>query len=339
MTIKNGIAAQMSTYALDARHVEYLLPHQIRVWGPLVDRFIVAIDTYQSRSGRYRVDNFDENLRKLRQICADAAKTYPGLQVYDVDYSDAARREVARYFFNRDTIPIKAWDGGPFYSYFYGMYVADAQYIMHFDSDMFFGGGSKTWIQESIACMERWPDVLVTSPFPGPPRADGAILGHRDLESLAHLGDAYPKLSYRHVHVSTRDFLIDMNRMKSRLGALPLIPPTAKQRLKGVLLANAPEVREAETVLSITLKNSGLSRIGFLGESPGMWSLHPPYRSEEFYRRLPEFVRAVESGDVPEGQRGHYDLNDSMIDWSQARAANTWRHRYMRMLRQRLFEA
>jgi hypothetical protein len=329
----------MSTYALDVRHVEHLLPHQIRTWGGMVDRFVVTIDTHQSRAGRYRVDDFEANLRELRRLCHEAGRDYPALQVFDVDYSDSVRREVARYFFNQDTIPIKAWDGGPFYSYFYGMYVANARYVVHFDSDMLFGGGSKTWVQESIDCMERWPDVLVTSPFPGPPLADGAILGHRDFESLAHRGEAYPPLAYRHKHVSTRDFMIDLDRLKERLGALPHFPTTTRQRLKATLLGNSPEVREAETVLTLTLQGSDLERIGFLGKSPGMWSLHPPYRSEEFYRRLPEFVRAVESGNVPEGQRGHFDLNDSMIDWTQARNANTWRHRYGRMLRQRLFEA
>ena len=57
---------------------------------------------------------------------------------------------------------------------------------------------------------------------------------------------------------------------------------------------------------------------------------------EEFYRRLPELIEAVERGDVPNGQRGHYDLNDSMIDWTQARAANRWHRRYLRMIRHRL---
>jgi hypothetical protein len=70
-----------------------------------------------------------------------------------------------------------------------------------------------------------------------------------------------------------------------------------------------------------------------------MWSLHPPFRSEEFYRRLPELIEAVESGRVPDGQRGHYDLNDSMIDWTEARADNHWRRRYLRMIRHRLASA
>src|SRR5580704_17291645 len=130
MMSRHGTAAQMSTYPMDVRHIEFLLPHQIRTWGPMVDRFVVTIDTHQTRSGRYRVGNFESSLERLRQLI-------------HVDYSDATRRDVARYFFNLDSIPIKAWDGGPFYSYFFGLYVANAQYVMHFDGDMMFGGGSK----------------------------------------------------------------------------------------------------------------------------------------------------------------------------------------------------
>jgi len=336
MMTRRGTAAQMSTYPMDVRHVEYLLPHQIRAWRGTVDRFVVTIDTHQSRSGRYRGDNFEASLAKLRQTIHDARKTYPELEVADVDYSDTTRRAVAQYFFGTDTIPIKAWDGGPFYSYFYGLFVADAQYVVHFDGDMMFGGASTTWMQDAIACMEQRPEVLVTAPFPGPPHARGEIFGHEAQGGFMYTREALPYLAYRHQHVSTRAFMIDLNRFKATLGTLPLLRPSPRQRLKSKLLGNPPDAREAEVVLSKTLQSSGSYRIDLLGSAPGMWSLHPPYRSEEFYRRLPELIDAVEAGRVPDGQRGHYDLNDSMIDWAEARAANHWRRRYLRMLRQRL---
>jgi hypothetical protein len=106
--------------------------------------------------------------------------------------------------------------------------------------------------------------------------------------------------------------------------------------LKARLLGNPPDAREAEVLLSHTMQRLNLYRIDLLGSAPGLWSLHPPYRSEEFYQRLPELVAAVETGNVPDGQRGHYDLNDSMVDWSQARAANHWHRRYLKIISHRL---
>jgi hypothetical protein len=346
MTAREGTAAQISTFPMDVRHFEYLLPHQIRAWGSSVDRIVVTIDTHRSRAGRYRGSNFDESLEKLRRLVNDARKNYPQLQVADVDYSEATQRAVARYFFDREAIPPKAWDSGYFYPLFYGLYVANAQYVMHFDGDMMFGGGSTTWMQEAIACMEQRSDVLVVEPFPGPPRADGRIVGHENIydlkglkyrrEDMPQREDDMPQPAYRFNHVSSRAFVIDVNRFEDKLGKLPWVPANPLQKLKARILGNPPEVIAAEDLLTKTLQRFDLYRIDMLGSPPGMWSLHPPYRSEEFYRRLPEIIRAVETGDVPEGQRGHYDLNDSIIDWTSARAANQRHRRYMRMIRDRL---
>jgi hypothetical protein len=333
--MRQGVAAQMSTYPMDVRHLEHLLPHQIRALAPMVDRFVITLDTHQSRSGRYRVSNFNERLARTRDVINQARRHYPQLEVLDVDYGDAARRAVAQYFFGVDSIPVKAWDGGPFYSYFFGLYATNAQFVLHMDGDMMFGGGSKTWVRDAIACMERRPEVMVTAPHPGPPRADGQIFGHGS-EGTGYSKEPMEWPAWRHSSVSTRIFLIDLNRFKARLGVLPLLPPGPLQRMKSRLLGNPPQVREAELLMSHTLHASGLFRIDLLGSSPGFWSLHPPYRSEAFYQRLPELIQAVETGNVPEGQRGHYDLNDSMIDWTNARTANRWHRRYFKMLRQRL---
>jgi len=329
-------AAQINVYPMDVRHWKFLLPHQIRVWEPMVERIVVTIDVHRSRSGRYRGTHFEENLVALRTILAEMHGRYPQLLVSEVDYSDEARRAVARYFFGGDAISIKAWDGGPFYSYFYGLYSARARYIVHFDSDMLFGGGSRQWLTEAIALMEQRPDVLLVNPFPGPPRADGRVYDDRGIADPTAQREPTACLAYRFQHASTRIFTIDMERFEQRLHALPRLPPTAWQRFKSRMLGNTAETREAEVNLSHALVKFGMYRIDYLGSAPGLWSLHPPYRSEDFYARLPEIVRMVETGNVPEAQRGFYDLNDSIVDWSKPRAANRWHQRYWRLLRDRL---
>jgi hypothetical protein len=335
MSMHSGSAVQINMYPMDVRHAQYLLPHQVRVWRDMVDRIVVTIDTHQSRSGRYRGSNFEESLSGLRMHVAKVRESYPQLEVHEVDYSPEARRAVARYFFGTESIPVKAWDGGPFYSYFYGMFMTQARYIMHFDGDMMFGGGSKTWIREAIALFEARPDILLLNPFPGPPRPDGKIFGHQVEEGYTSVRESLPSLAYRFKHASTRLFLIDMLRFEQKIGALPLLRPTFLKRLKSRLLENPPDAREVEVILTYTLSKFDLCRVDFLGAPPGLWGLHPPYRSETFYRRLPEIVQMVESGAMPEGQLGHYDLNDSIIDWSQARAATRWHKRYVRLLRDR----
>jgi hypothetical protein len=68
-----------------------------------------------------------------------------------------------------------------------------------------------------------------------------------------------------------------------------------------------------------------LERVDFLGSPPGMWALHPPYRSALFYETLPSLIRRIEIGDVPEAQRGRYDIEDCLVDWTSAARRHRWR--------------
>ena len=130
---------------------------------------------------------------------------------------------------------------------------------MHYDGDMMFGGGSKVWMKEAIALLESRPDIMLVSPFPGPPRVDGRIFGHQEEDGYQSVLEPGPTLAYRFSHASTRVFLVDLDRFKSELGALPLISPNSWQRFKCWILGNPPETREAEAILSHVLSTSGLT--------------------------------------------------------------------------------
>ena len=101
-----------------------------------------------------------------------------------------------------------------------------------------------------------------------------------------------------------------------------LAPPIHLWR---ALRAGNPPYREPENIVTRGMEREGLRRLDFLGQSPGLWSLHPKWRSQEYYDALPEVIRRTEAGDMPEGQRGDDDLNDSLVDWTSARAAQRQR--------------
>jgi hypothetical protein len=81
-----------------------------------------------------------------------------------------------------------------------------------------------------------------------------------------------------------------------------------------------------EDILSFSVRRAGFLRIDFLGQEPGMWSIHPPYRNAVFYERLPLLIRNIEQGELPDAQLGDYDINDSMVDWSSVRKF-AWRRK------------
>ena len=341
--------AQLNIHPNDIALVPHLLPHQIRMWGPQVDRVHVTLDTHGSAAGHYRADGMAEKLAAMREVLARIARDAPNVVIDEVDPSPEARRTVARAFFGRDDVPLKAWHGGPFYAYLYGLQRADADAVVHFDGDMLFGGGSAVWLDEALDVLNATADALFVGPLPGPPRGDGAVLGHgehwRGVRHAPLAGLGFP--AHRFSTVSTRIMVLSPRLLRERLaGPIPWRAPDLRRRLHAHLLGNPPHTLNLEKSLSITMAERGLCRVDMLGTGAGMWSLHPPYRSPEFLARLPEFVARVERGDVPEGQRGRYDLGEPWIDWSAARAAKSrprrWRGHARRVgerLRQRFVPA
>lgn len=332
-------ALQINMHPFDAPHVVHTLPHQLRAWAGQVDRVLVTVDTRLANAGRYRAERYEEAREALSALLEGMRGDHPALVVDPVSYDGETRAQIGRAFFRTTPDwPERAFDGGPFYVYFHGLHRANADYVLHMDSDMLFGGGSRTWIDEAVALLERRPDALFVGPFPGPPRADGSLdpALHAGFPGLTGVAAPVridePAPAYRFSTVSTRIFMMDMRRFSARIGALDLPRPDLKRRLRARAFAETPRAMPAEEVLSVNLAARGLSRIDYLGAGAGMFSLHPPYRTPEFYARLPDLVARVERGDIPEGQRGDFDLNAAMIDWSVALEAKRPAVRYRKAL-------
>jgi len=328
--VPSRVTMQINTYPLDLPHFEATLAHKMRTFGSQVDRTVVTVDVRPPQSGRYKgdpkADRYMHSLETFRALYPILEDRYENLSFHEVDYSAAEKERVSSYFLGADEMPDKAWDGGPFYCYFQGILEADSDYVLHMDADMLFGGQSQTWIEESIALLEQREDLLFTSPLPGPPHPDG-LKGKHEGAHHAFDEDTVDGLrAYRFHFVSTRVFLMDMKRFKARVGTLDLDRPPLTYRLRGTLLGNPIKALSAEQVLSLTLQKHGLGNMCFEGAGDGLYSLHPPFHFPAFHAALPELIEQVERGDVPEGQRGDYDINDSLFDFSEARQQHA-RHR------------
>jgi hypothetical protein len=155
-------------------------------------------------------------------------------------------------------------------------------------------------------------NVLVCSPMPGPPTYDGT------LRSQIAYPEPYYSPAFKFDVLSTRLFLLDRNRFITQLQYLPVKYAHIQGIFKALVEGNYP-YKLPEEVLTEAMQEKNLSRIDFLGASPGMWSLHPPYRSKEFYDALPQLIEKIETGLMPESQLGDHDVNDSLVDWTSAR--------------------
>src|SRR5690606_18692995 len=111
---------------------------------------------------------------------------------------------------------------------------------------------------------------------------------------------------------STRVSFVHRGRLLERLAPLPLQRPRARSWARA-LVEGHPPYGLPEDIVTQRMQERGLRRLDFLGAGPGMWALHPPMRSDEFYRELPRLIERVEAGDVPDAQRGDHDVNDSLV--------------------------
>ena len=318
----NPVTLNITVSPMDWRHAVHVLPHQLRQWGGQVADVQFTLNL-QARNGKYG-SVADQALASLTGLLDDICAEHPHAHVREVDYSAQAQREVGDRFFDGRAVPSVNHDGGPYYSYFFGWHAARHDLVFHADSDMLFGGGSQTWMSEAVALLSDEPGVLTTAPLPGPPTYDGNLpehiaRQHSDAGGLPHRED-HGSLGYRFYGCSTRVWLFDRAKLSERLGGMPRERPRPRSYLRARLEGHPP-VELPEKSMTRRMNEVGLRRVDFLGTSPGMWTLHPAMRSEEFYAALEDLVRRVETGDIPDEQRGDYDVNDSMVDWTSARAS------------------
>ncbi|WP_443938105.1 hypothetical protein [Pedobacter sp. MW01-1-1] len=94
--------------------------------------------------------------------------------------------------------------------------------------------------------------------------------------------------------------------------------PRCKNQLRAWIVGN-PNANLPENLLSTFMKVNNLKRIDSLGKGSGLWSLHPPYRTQGFYNQLTDLINKTENKLLPLSQHGFYDVIDEVIDWTEAR--------------------
>jgi hypothetical protein len=310
MTNRVRVTLQINLAPGDLRTARHTVAHQLRQWAGQVDEILFTLDLH--RSAGSSVESWNERLHQMRALIADWCRTYSHARSVDVAYDPAIAAAVAERFLGGIPVPTKDHRGAPFYGYFFGLHSARHDVVLHMDSDMMFGGGSQTWVDEAVELLRAHAGVLACNPLPGPPTASGELVSQR-LKPFAYDSTAFQTTGF-----STRIFILD--RVRLALVAGPLVPvrPPGMKYVKAVLDGH-PAHDTAENVVSGAMKRAGLVRVDFLGRGAGMWAVHPLYRSERFYARLPSLIEDIECGRIADAQRGDHELNHSMVDWSGAR--------------------
>jgi hypothetical protein len=346
------VTLQVNVAASDLRHAEHTLRHQLRQWRGQVSEVVYTLDTRKSAGPRGA--RFEEQLPGMKALLGRLSGQDDACRIEEVNYGLEAVESVSRVFFGGADVPAKDCFGAPFLAYFASLLSARNRFVLHMDCDMLFGGGSSNWLDEAIQVFEQRPEVAFMAPLAGPPTDDGLLprkvrRGQRATQLFGSEPqlERHDPLTYRLRHVSSRIFLMDLERFRGAL--CPLAPLPAPKWTHGAALPETPFL-PAETVMSRSMQVNGMIRLDMLGSGPGMWFLHPRWRTETFYERLPKLISELDAGRVPPGQHGDYelhadvvgDVDPDLVDPAWRRAARsmrvldirqTWRRwRWMRAL-------
>jgi hypothetical protein len=270
-----------------------------------VDEIILTIDT-RPGTGRF-AEGWIKYQDMLYAFLETEVKPSYTLKILPVNYSPPIKAKIAQYFFGSASIPEKDFRGGPFYAYFFGLYHASNNLVLHLDSDIFLGGASQIWIAEAKAVFKSYQDCLVVSPHPGPPHPAGALIDQIIVKRIR-------PHTYELGGMSTRIFMIDKSVFHGH--KLDLKRPAFRSQLKA-LIQGHPNAELPEILIRNFMQRNSFKRIDFLGEGPGLWSLHPPFRTKSFYDNLENIISRIETNDLPESQYGFYDVVDELCDWQE----------------------
>ncbi|GAB2698926.1 polysaccharide biosynthesis glycosyltransferase UppG [Mucilaginibacter koreensis] len=305
--MKNKATLQINLAPVDYLHARVLLKHQLSALAGQVDEVLLIVDT-QPAQGRFAEGWNTYKTQFDHFLSAEIAAEFK-VRIVPVDYSKTAKEAVAQLFFGTTYIPDNDFRGGPFYVYFFGLWQAKNNIVFHLDSDIFLGGQSQNWINEAVNFFEQDDRCLIVSPLPGPPHPDKVLKGQSIIRHIA-------PYTYQLDGMSTRLFMIDKFKFEKR--KLSLHQPSLRNQLKAVIEGNA-NADLPEHIIASYMRAHGLKRIDFLGSGDGMWSLHPPYRTQTFYRQLPNLIERIINNELPLSQRGFYDIVDEVCDWTEAR--------------------
>ncbi|MBN1604028.1 MAG: hypothetical protein JW915_20630 [Chitinispirillaceae bacterium] len=305
----NDVTLQVNLSPLDYPKVVHLLPHQLNVFASQCNEQLIIIDLKKSSSKKSNGSLWDTNITPLMEYLHNLKRgNYPDLVIKEVDYSVETRKNMSKTIMMRGTIPDKDYSGGPYYSYFYGIYSAKNEYVLHIDADMMFGGGSKVWVEEALEILKKDSDVFSCSPLSGPPLLSQSKMPSFYRQKFNPVKIYHLPLSYLYTHFSTRVFLIKKEKLYRNISVQF---PNFDHFIKAIL-RNAHPYRYPEGTISGLLKRKQWFRLDFYGKEPGLWCLHP-CGNNAIKEVLPELIDSIEKKQFPDSQRGMGDVLEEYV--------------------------
>lgn len=240
-------------------------------------------------------------LRELRSCCEQLIGSGVIDQAIEIDYSESYRKRVYKKHFASPVRHTHNHRGYPILGSIFAIEESQADYVVHFDSDMLLHQDRNfSWIERGITLLHQYPEVISVLPLSGAPTVDGT------LKQQQEVGEAYerdPGGFYRFKTFTSRVFLINRTRFNS------LLPLRLKLPWISIIknyMTTTNTLPPWEDIIGGRLEETSFIRVDL--DSPLAWTLHPEDHGPEFVKALPRIIERVEEGWFPSGQAGYYDL-------------------------------
>lgn len=294
------VCLQISLTPLDLGHAALILPHQLNFWASACQELLLVWDLNPGprlAEPLYR-QRWERGLSYFELLNQTLQRDYPRLRILTVDDAAERQAQLSARFLAGAPMPLKDFRGGPFYAYFEALERAELDWVLHLDADKIFAGVALPWLSEALAFLQRDARYFCLCPPGGPPRIVGNI---------------------GYANFTSRAYLLDRRNLPS---ALPLRHRDPERlRTQGLSAPVPPYAELPEHLLSDWMHTQGKRRLELRctasGADLGVFSLHPPTDSASarqlFEQHLPRILQLLALGQIPELQRGHFNLQAAWL--------------------------
>lgn len=163
------ITLQINLAPVDYPMVKHTLPSQIEVFGKSCQEVLLTFDVRRVEGSRLSASDWDTNLSLIEDFVEKEVKpAFPevAIKLDKMVYDEKLRIEIGEYFMGKaKAIPLKDFRGGPYYSYYFGLYHASNNLILHLDADMMLVGSAEQWFNEAIEALEQDDTLFACAPL------------------------------------------------------------------------------------------------------------------------------------------------------------------------------
>lgn len=284
----------------DCLFLEKTIPHLVQACNFPFTEKVAFIDTAplgRRFSGRFGIGSDADLRRSVARLIEDGHLD----RAVDISYEKALRKTVYRQTFGRDLWEVQDSGGYPILGLAQSFQNLIGDYVLHLDIDLLCHGSQKgSWVAEGIRTLQDNEDLVFVAPLSGPPSQDGTL--RQGTTKYRH--DKERDL-YLFQDVTSRKILFRRHTYDSILPMNPLWTSPRRRLLSQI--TRKSELWNWEIMVSERLRETGKFRADLSGDQG--WTLHTPDHGPEFIERLPEFIAKVEAGEIPDAQKGHYDLD------------------------------